>query len=79
MDERHALGEWMNRRGYTNRTLADALGLSYVLVYKVTAGDKRISNGFKCRFAQRFGWDEAVAVFGPDLPSPESEGRVKAT
>lgn len=68
MDTNKVLAEWMERNGYSNRTLAEALGFSYDLLYKVTSGERPVSEGLRWRFAQRFGWEEAVALFGePDF------------
>ena len=64
MDTNKLLVEWMERNAYTNRTLADSLGFTYDLLYKVTSGERPVSEGFRWRFAQRFGWNEAVAIFG---------------
>ena len=57
------LAEWMEHNGFTNRTLAGELGFTYDLLYAVTNGKRPISDGFRWRFAQRFGWDVAQSIF----------------
>lgn len=68
MDNTQQLVEWMEHNGYSNRTLAEALDLSYDLLYKVTTGERQPSEGFRWRFAKRFGFDVAERLFGADAP-----------
>lgn len=72
MDTKNLLIEWMQRNGYTNRTLAAELGFTYDLIYMLTAGKRSITDGFRWRFAKRFGWEEAQAIFG-SMPSSAPE------
>lgn len=58
-----ALKTWMEARGYSNSKLAEELGFSYDYIYKLASGSQRIGDGFKWRFAQRFGWYEANRLF----------------
>lgn len=57
------LKTWMDANGYSNSSLAEELGFSYEYVYKLATGSQRITDGFKWRFAQRFGWYEATQLF----------------
>lgn len=72
MEHKTKLQAWMTEKGYSNRQLAERMGLSYEYIYKLAVGkvvaeDKRI---FKWRFIECFGWTEANRVFD-DLPQPE--------
>jgi hypothetical protein len=58
------LKNWMDEHGYTNRALAEKLGLSYEYIYKMAVSEsKPISDRFKYLFIQHFGYDEATKVF----------------
>jgi hypothetical protein len=64
----------MLEKGYSNSQLARELGFSYDYIYKLAIGkDKQISDGFKFRFLQRFGMDEAIQVFDVESPEPVTE------
>ena len=61
--------EWMQLNGHTNSSLAAAMGYSYEYIYKLAAGERPVTEGFRWRFAKTFGWEEAQRVFGEALPT----------
>lgn len=63
------LNAWMHANGHTNTTLATAMGYSYEYIYKLTQGERPVTEGFRWRFAQTFGWDEAQRLFSA-TPTP---------
>lgn len=64
MENTTPLKAWMDRNGFTNRTLAERLNLSYELIYKLAKGQEA-TPGFKWQFAQAFGWEIANELFEP--------------
>ena len=69
MSENERLMKWMNETGFDTNTLADALGVSYSMVYMQTRGGRPVSAEMKWTFAHRFGWESANAIFdAPQLP-----------
>lgn len=74
MEPRIKLQQWMDANGYSNRTLAEAMGFSYEYIYKIVEGkdDKRATGAnFQIRFVNRFGWEEAAKALVLTLPVPE--------
>jgi transposase len=72
MNQRTKLKAWMTEKGYSNRQLAQELGFSYEYIYKLAIShEKPITDSFKYRFIERFGWQEASQVFD-GVPAPES-------
>lgn len=69
MDSAHLI-TWMQSVGHTNSSLAVAMGYSYEYIYKLTAGERPVTEGFRWRFAQKFGWQEAERVFAENLATP---------
>jgi len=65
MEHKTKLQAWMAEKGYTNRQLAEKMGLSYEYIYKLANGKVEVSDRrtFKYRFVECFGWDEANRVF----------------
>ena len=71
MSEIERLDNWMRERGYSKRTMAEAVGMSYDGFYQIF-WRKKISPGFKLRFINRFGAEAADRVFDkPALSQPE--------
>ena len=67
--EQYRLLTFMRMHGFDTNTLADALGVSYSMVYMQTRGGRPISAEMKWTFAHRFGWESANAIFdAPRLP-----------
>jgi plasmid maintenance system antidote protein VapI len=60
---------WMDEKGYSNRQLAQELNLSYDIIYKMSTGKRPITDGFKWRFFQRFGLEEASRIFDVTTPT----------
>lgn len=58
---------WMDEQGYTARTLAEELDLSYEFIFKIADGSRGMSTNFQIKFVTRFGWDEAAKVFDTSL------------
>jgi hypothetical protein len=84
MNEVERLQQWLDERGYTIMSLAQAVGMSYDGVYQVVhaRGEKRgvVSPGFQVRFIHAFGLDEAKRIFDtPDvwLPNPPVRGATR--
>jgi len=63
MNEFERFKQWMEDNGYEVSSLADALGMEYHAIYMAIVVRRRISDGMKLRFAQRFGWTQATAIF----------------
>jgi hypothetical protein len=61
----------MEARGYSNSALAEELDFSYEYIYKLATGSQRMSDGFKWRFAQRFGWHEANRLLNAEAQTAE--------
>lgn len=69
---------WMDSKGYTNRTLADQMELSYEWIYKYSTGRvPDLSRAFKWRFIECFGREEAAKVFEAN-PQPTVATEVAA-
>lgn len=67
------LKEWMDEKGYTSRTLAERMELSYAYIYKLTTETvhgKPIGLSFERRFEKCFGLEEAARLFGA-IPQTE--------
>lgn len=69
--ELQRLLEWMEANGYTDSTLAEATGDFFANVNAMTRGARRISQGFKFRFGERFGDDERNRLFRHGEPTPQ--------
>lgn len=67
MSENERLLKWMEETDFDTNMLADALGVSYSMVYMQTRGGRPVSAEMKWQFACRFGMAEAARVF--DLPT----------
>lgn len=64
MKQMTALKAWMEGKGYSNSELARQMGFSYEYIFKYSTGSLPIlSDAFKWRFVQCFGWEEANKVF----------------
>ncbi len=64
MNEPNKLAAWMSEKEYSYAALAQELGLSYILIFKVAKGDRTPSTNFEMAFVNRFGREEAAKVFG---------------
>lgn len=75
MEPREKLRVWMDENGYSNKTLAEAMGFSYEYIYKIIEGKdgKRPGVNFQIRFVERFGWDEAAKALDLTLPVRDVE------
>ena len=62
MELHEKLETWMRSLGYTNSTLAADVGVSYELIYKLVNNQAAFSNGFRWKFAQKFGYETANRV-----------------
>lgn len=62
---------WMSENGYTNKTLAQKLGCSYELIYKLSKGE-RATDRFKWQFSEMFGVQLAKELFEPATPEIEA-------
>jgi plasmid maintenance system antidote protein VapI len=63
MTENERILEWMKTRNIGNSDLATAMGISYDLAYKVTTGQRIITDAFKWQFQQAYGYEEATRLF----------------
>lgn len=63
MTENERILAWMKERNIGNSELAAAMGISYDLAYKVTTGQRIITDTFRWRFAQAYGYEEATRLF----------------
>ena len=68
-----ALKQWMQQNNFTNTTLAQRLGVSYITIYKMAEGQRPISGGVKYRIAAKFGIEtaEQIAPSFEQLPAPQ--------
>ena len=72
MDASSTLKAWMESKGISNSELARLMGFSYEYIFKFSTGKiPALTDAFKWRFIQRFGWEEANRVFDAG-PRPES-------
>ncbi|MGL4649356.1 MAG: helix-turn-helix domain-containing protein [Caldilineaceae bacterium] len=58
------LRQWMDLNGYGNTDLARELSFTREFVWQVANGKREVTGEFRWRFAERFGWAEAQALFG---------------
>lgn len=61
-----ALKKWMNNQGFSIQALADRMDVSYSLVASILNGSKPITNGFRWKFGQVFGFEVAQEMLGDD-------------
>lgn len=66
MTEVDRMIEWLQANDISLPRLARTLGMSYDGVYQVLHVRRRLSGGFKFRFAARYGMTTARAIF--DVP-----------
>jgi len=57
------LDAWMMLGGYTDRTLAEAIGVDPSYVWYIRKGKRPVTDRFRWRFAEKFGFDEAKKLF----------------
>lgn len=67
MNEQMKLRLWMDENGYTASSLASAVGMHYVSVFRMFKAERPLSPGFKLRFIDRFGVDVADLLFDSAL------------
>lgn len=72
MSER--LRQWMTENGLGNTELGRELGFTREFVWQVANGKREVTGEFRWRFAERFGWDEAQALFGAQEDSLDVAG-----
>jgi len=73
MGERKRLLAWLEKQKMPQAELARQLGFSEIYVWKISSGDKPITDAFKWRFAQTFGFDVAEQLFGENNGDSERE------
>lgn len=54
---------WMDQNGIQLKSLAEKMKMSYLSVYIILVKRKSITNNFRWRFAQVFGWETARELF----------------
>jgi transposase len=71
MEPHISLAAWMDEKGYSNSELAHELDLGYDIIYKMANNKRYLTDGFKWRFAMRFGLEESSRIFDvpPSTPS----------
>lgn len=57
------LRKWMEQNKVSNSDLAERLGLSYNYIYLIVNGQRDITDTFRWRFAQAYGYEEATRLF----------------
>lgn len=62
MTENERLADWMKEAGLTDGKLAKKLKLSLAHVWRVRNGQRRVTNEFRWRYAEAYGWEEAGAM-----------------
>jgi plasmid maintenance system antidote protein VapI len=70
------LMQWLERRQMSRAMLARMLGFSFVYIYKLSIGERPISDGFIGRFVRVYGLQEAQALF--NLPFEASTDTLEA-
>jgi len=63
MTEIERLKAWMDTKDITMKSLARKMGISYLSVYTIIAKRQSLTNNFKWRFTQVFGWETARELF----------------
>lgn len=63
---------WMDRRGISNRQLAEAVGYHPSLIWKMRVGLREPSSDFKLLFSKAYGPAAAHELFPADFPAPEA-------
>lgn len=64
MEEQLRLRKWMILSGIGTNKLADMIGVDPSLVSYVVNGHRRVTDGFRWRFAQAFGVRLAIQLLG---------------
>jgi hypothetical protein len=80
MTDRERLLRWMQEKGFDLDSLALVTDDSFSNLYLMLVSQKNarpISDKFKWRFAQHFGWEEATKIFA-DTPRATVEATVMA-
>lgn len=67
--ERDRLVAWMKANGHDSVSLGAATGDFYTGIHVMLEGKRRISQGFKWRFLETFGYEETAKTFLPHLVS----------
>ena len=67
MNEQEKLRQWMGENGYTSSSLAAAVEMNYVSVFRMFKAERPLSPGFKLRFIERFGADAAEPIFDSSI------------
>ena len=69
--ELERLKMWMQKTGFDTKTLAEATGVGYNALYKMISDRRHISDNFKYRFGNAFGFDLAFSIFDDTLKKKE--------
>jgi len=64
MGDLENLRNWLMMQGLTVSEFATEMGFSCNYIYMILAGNRRITDSFRWKFATRFGMNEAIKVFG---------------
>jgi hypothetical protein len=67
MTDKDRLQEWMRENGYTLKTLAPVVGISYNTLWRMVVERPDVGDRFITAFIRQFGCDEAVRVFSDAL------------
>lgn len=59
-----SLRRWMEEKNLSPTELSDQIGVSKYLVYLVLRNERPITDGFRWKFAQVYGWTVANQVLG---------------
>ena len=66
MTENEKLRQWLNENNKKIVDLADAIGWSYNYVANMVSGNKPLTDGFRWRFGEVYGFEAAQAVFNTE-------------
>ncbi len=64
METKDRLVAWMHDKGMKQKDLAKALGFETSYISMIVSGQRVITDAFRWRFAQAFGFDVAAELFG---------------
>lgn len=62
MEPRERLTTWMAAHHMTKEDLAAAVGLSSNMIWRITSGNREVSDNFRWRFGKTFGFDTALRL-----------------
>jgi len=67
------LASWMSGQQMTDRELGEKLNLHPTYVFMLRKGDRKMSNGFRWRFARIYGMELASRVLGESVQRPRKQ------